>query len=93
MYDIAFRATVAGRVPLCHLETLLPLPLYPDASHDKLLEAAGHADSRSAREDEVNVGTATGTGSLNPFMSSLSSAMHRCVPRAVEVMCLLVMRV
>ena len=76
-YDIAFRATVAGRVPLCHLETLLPLSLYPDANHDALLAPAGFLDSRNANEDDANVAKATRSGSLNPFMSTLSAAFNR----------------
>ena len=43
MYNMIFRATVAGRLPLCHLETAFPLSLYPDAeqAHESFLAAAG----------------------------------------------------
>ncbi len=76
-YDMIYQATVAGRVPFCHLESSLPMTTYPDADHNHFLDSINLDPSRehSVAED-YDCRIAGVRSKLNPHMCSLSTAVH-----------------
>lgn len=82
MDEWLYKATSAGRFPICELEAALPFPLAPDASTAEFSNAFDGAtaeliERRSGREQMPMLGTRPTERSapLNPFASSLSSAV------------------
>ena len=73
---MTYQATVAGRLPLCHLETALPFTLYPDADHTKLLESIMTPPGTKPHGEDCGGRIPGQYARLNPHMVSMSAAVH-----------------